>query len=249
MNRRSLIAFLSLLLATACSTQEPYAADATPPSRQFMDMQEKQKTEDQFAVDDPLEGMNRELYVFDAQLDTYVLLPIVDAYTDVTPEFLRTRVSDFFSNIGEFRNFTNATLQASPEKMGITLSRFAINTTVGLLGTFDVATDMGLKRQPEDFGQTLGVWGAGPGAYIVLPFYGPSNVRDTIGTVVDIAAFSFIVPNHIEDSTTYRIVDYGLGTLDARYTNQFRYFESGSPFEYELVRYGSEHLRQLEIDK
>ena len=236
-----------LLVVTACAS-DPYK-DATAPARMIPEAEQKQIAEEQFAVGDPFEGINRNVYLFNAQLDRYVLLPIIDGYVYATPEFLRTRVSRFFENVGEFRNFTNATLQGRPEKMGTTVGRFAINTTIGLLGTFDVATGMGLERQPEDFGQTLGVWGAGPGAYIVLPFFGPSNVRDTVGTVVDIAAFSLMMPNDIEDETAYKVVTYGVQSLDMRYVNKFRYFESGSPFEYEFVRYGSEHLREMQIQK
>lgn len=239
---------LCFLFLAACSSDSPYE-DATPPRRHFVDVGQKEKAERQFAVSDPLEGANRNLYAFNAQLDRYILLPVVDAYTYITPEFLRTRVSRFFENVGEFRNFTNAALQANAEKTGITLGRFVVNTTVGLLGTFDVATGWGMERQREDFGQTLGVWGAAPGAYVILPFFGPSNVRDTLGTVVDIAAFSLVVPNDIEDETAYKIAAYGIQPLNARYVNTFRYFQSGSPFEYEFVRYGSQRLREIEIRK
>lgn len=239
---------VGLFLLGACSPSEPYQ-NATTTTRHFMDAGQQQSAEQQFAVSDPLEGMNRNLYVFNAQLDRYVLLPIVDGYTYVVPGVVRSRISHFFENIGEFRNFTNATLQANPEKMGTTLGRFMVNTTVGLLGTFDVASDMGLHRQNEDFGQTLGVWGVGPGAYIVLPFFGPSNVRDTVGTAVDLVAFSLVVPNDIEDETAYKVAFYGVQPVNMRYVNKFRYFESGSPFEYEFVRYGSERIRELQIQK
>ncbi len=233
------------LLLTACA-EDPYVGTTTP-VRGYIDLQQKEKAEQQFAVSDPLEGMNRSLYTFNAQLDRYFLLPVVDAYTYVTPQFLRSRVSRFFENVGEFKNFTNSVLQADAGKSGTTLGRFVVNTTVGLLGTFDVATEMGLQRQSEDFGQTLGVWGVGSGAYIVLPFFGPSNVRDTVGLAVDFAAFSLAVPNHIEDETSYKVAVYGVQPLDARYVNSFRYYESGTPFEYEFVRYGSNRVREFQI--
>lgn len=247
MSRHLLCALLALGL-TACSADDPYQG-ATMPERHFTDPHRQQFAEEQFAVDDSLAGMNKQIYTFNAQLDRYVLLPIVDVYEYITPRFLRTRVSNFFSNVGEFKNFTNATLQADATKASTTLGRFAVNTTVGVLGLFDVATDMGLDRQPEDFGQTLGVWGVGSGDYLVLPFFGPSNVRDTVGLVVDFAAFSLAVPNHIEDETAYKVAFYGVQPLDARYVNKFRYNESGSPFEYEFVRYGYTRLRDLQIQK
>jgi phospholipid-binding lipoprotein MlaA len=239
---------LALLALTACSATVPEDG-AQPTQRHFTDDAHEDYAENEFAVYDPAEGTNKYIYKFNAELDEYVLIPVVDAYTYVTPEFLRNRVSDFFLNAGEIGNFINATLQVSPEKAATTLGRFAVNTTVGLLGTFDVATGWGMPRHPEDFGQTFGYWGAGPGPYIVLPFFGPSNLRDTIGTVADFATFSLIVPNHIEDTTTYRIVDYGLKPIDERYSNHFRYFESGTPFEYELVRYVATHAREVEIAK
>jgi phospholipid-binding lipoprotein MlaA len=239
---------LALAALTACAATTP-ETDGTPVERHFTDAAHEQYAEEQFAVYDPFEGTNKYIYKFNAEADEYVLIPIVDAYTYVTPEFLRHRVSDFFHNVGEVTNFTNAVLQVSPEKAATTLGRFAVNTTVGLLGTFDVATDMGLNRQPEDFGQTLGYWGADAGPYIVLPLLGPSNLRDTVGQVADWATLSFVVPNHVEYTTAYEIAAYGVQPLDMRYENKFRYFESGTPFEYELVRYITTHSRELEIEK
>jgi len=244
--------FAPLLLAigmlAACSADDPLEG-TTPPARQFTDLEHQDFAEKQFAVYDPAEGTNKYVYKFNAQLDRYVLIPLVDAYTYITPRFLRTRVSNFFANIGEITNFTNSVLQASPGKAGTTLGRFVVNSTVGLLGTFEVASEMGLERQQEDFGQTLGVWGAGPGPYVVLPFFGPSNVRDATGTIIDLATFSLIVPNHIEDETAYKVAFYGMQPLDMRYKNKFRYFESGTPFEYEFVRYINTNARSLQIEQ
>lgn len=237
-----------LLLLSACGTTDPYEGN-TPPARRFVNLQEQETAVQQFAVYDPLEAPNKYLYKFNAHLDRYVLLPVVDAYTWITPEFLRTRVSRFFSNVGEFRNFTNAILQGSFGKAGETLGRFAINTTAGLLGTFDVATDWGLPQHREDFGQTLGVWGLSEGPYIVLPLFGPSNLRDTAGIIGDFFMFTAAVPNDVEDSTAYKIGFWGMQPLDMRYTNQFRYFESGSPFEYEFVRFGNTRLRQMQVEQ
>ena len=124
-----------------------------------------------------------------------------------------------------------------------------VNTTAGLLGTFDVATEIGLERQPEDFGKTLAFYGAGAGPYMVLPFFGPSNLRDATGLAVDIATLTIAVPSHIEDTTAYDIASYGVQPLDMRDSNSFRYYESGSPFEYELVRYISATGRELQIEK
>jgi phospholipid-binding lipoprotein MlaA len=127
--------------------------------------------------------------------------------------------------------------------------RFTLNTTIGLAGFFDVATNFGLERQHEDFGETLAQWGAGPGAYVVLPVLGPSNVRDTVGQVVDYATLTFIIPARIQDTTAYDIVAYGIQPVNLRYINDFRYYSSGSPFEYELVRYIVTQTRAAQIAK
>lgn len=247
----SLQKLLPMLLAgvlTACAAENPYE-NASAPVRQFDDAQAREKAVAQFAVDDPLGGVNRQTYALNAQIDRFVLLPLVDAYRFITPEVVRTRVSHFFSNVGEFHNFTNAVLQADAHKSTVTLGRFAVNSTAGVLGLFDVATDWGLPQHKEDFGQTLGVWGVGPGAYVVLPFFGPSNVRDTVGLVADYAMLAAVIPNHVEDATAYKAVFWGLQPVDARHSNGFRYYHTDTPFEYEFVRYGSARLRQLQVEK
>lgn len=248
MSRRLLASLLLIgAVASLSACGNDPMEEATPPSRQFIDLQHQEYAERQFYVSDPAQGANKHIYKFNAQLDRYVLLPIVDAYKFVTPEFLRTRVSRFFANVGEITNFTNSVLQGSGSKAATTLGRFAINTTVGLLGTFEVASDWGLERQQEDFGQTLGVWGAGPGPYVVLPFFGPSNLRDSVGIAADLALFSLIIPNDVEDETAYKVAFYGVQPLNMRYINPFRYYESGTPFEYEFVRYLNTQARELAV--
>lgn len=247
MNPLRALSILCLLALCACGSSTPETW--TPPRRQFATDAQREQAAHEFAVYDPAQGVNRHIYKFNAEADRYVLIPIVDAYTYVTPVFLRRRVSDFFLNVAEVTNFTNAILQLAPKKAGMTLGRFALNTTIGLLGTFDVATGWGLQRQPEDFGKTLGHWGASPGAYIVLPLLGPSNARDTVGQIVDYATLTFLIPPDIRDTAAYDALAYGLQPINLRYSNDFRYFSSGSPFEYELVRYITTQVRTLEIEK
>jgi phospholipid-binding lipoprotein MlaA len=245
---KAAIILSSLLSVTACASRRPYGEEIAP-ARRYSDIQARETGNRQFAVYDPGEGLNKHIYKFNAKLDDYVLVPIVDGYKAVTPEFVRNRVTNFFMNVGEIPNFTNSVLQGSPRKTSITVGRFAINTTVGLLGTFDVATKMGLDRQQEDFGQTLGTWGAGPGAYVVLPVLGPSNIRDATGKAVDLLTLAFLIPNKVEDDTAYKVVVFGLAPVNSRYNNNFRYYQSGSPFEYELVRYVTTQARKLQIEK
>ncbi len=243
-----IITLAALLLGISACDSSPQEK-TEPPRRHFTDAASKEYADKQFAVYDPAEGLNKQIYKFNAKLDEYVLIPVVDAYTFVAPEAVRRGVSNFFLNVGEVTNFTNAVLQVSPRKASTTLGRFVINTTVGLLGTFDVATGWGLKRQPEDFGKTLGHWGAGNGAYVVLPLLGPSNMRDTVGQVVDYATLYFLVPSRVADTAAYDVVAYGLQPVNLRYSNSFRYYSSGSPFEYEIVRYVVTQTRMMEIEK
>lgn len=232
---------------SACSTaqQGPWQ----PTLRTFPDQASQDAADKEFAVYDPAEGLNKGIYRFNAEFDEYIFLPVVDAYTFVTPKFVRTGVSNFFLNVGEINNFANSVLQASPKKATVTLGRFVINTTVGLLGTVDVATKMGLDRQQEDFGKTLGHWGVSSGPYVMLPVLGPSNMRDTVGKAVDFVTLAVVTPDRVRDTTAYDIVAYGLRPIDLRYSNDFRYYASGSPFEYELTRYIYTQLRTTQIEK
>jgi phospholipid-binding lipoprotein MlaA len=134
---------------------------------------------------DPLEGFNRAMYSFNETVDDYLLKPVARGYRAVLPDPVRARVSSFFDNLLEPMNVINNLLQGKPVRAASDLGRFAVNTTLGLLGLFDVATPMGLERHEEDFGQTLAVWGVGEGPYLVLPFLGPSTVRDGLAKPVD----------------------------------------------------------------
>ena len=133
---------------------------------------------------DPLEGYNRAMFGFNQSVDDGVLKPVATGYKAVMPGFARTGVTNFFSNLGDIWIGINNVLQG---KIGAGVSdfgRFLMNTTVGILGLFDVASNVGLEKHNEDFGQTLGRWGVGSGAYFVLPILGPSTIRDGIGQLV-----------------------------------------------------------------
>lgn len=135
--------------------------------------------------DDPWEGFNRGVFAFNDTIDRYALKPVAQGYRFVTPDPVQTGVGNFFSNLGEISNTVNSLLQAKPANAGISGGRFLINSTVGVLGFFDVASHLDLVGREEDFGQTLAVWGVGEGPYLVLPLLGPSTVRATAGMPVD----------------------------------------------------------------
>ena len=118
------------------------------------------------------------VYKFNAQFDEYLFLPVVRAYEFVTPDFIEERVTDFFSNLSEFRNASNGLMQARPDAAGRAVIRLSLNSTIGVLGLFDVATPMGVTQEPLDFGLTLGRWGTPNGPFLMVPVLGPSNVRD-----------------------------------------------------------------------
>ncbi|MGR8980106.1 MAG: MlaA family lipoprotein [Gammaproteobacteria bacterium] len=135
--------------------------------------------------EDPLEKWNRGTHDFNDSLDRNVLKPVAKGYHEVTPEPVNESVTNFFSNIGDIGVMVNDFLQLKVTQGGMDLSRFLINTTVGVVGLFDVAQKIDLPKHNEDFGQTLGVWGVPSGDYLVLPFFGPSSTRDTAGLVGD----------------------------------------------------------------
>lgn len=135
--------------------------------------------------DDPWERYNRAMYQFNDSLDRAVLRPVAKGYTRVTPEPVQRGVSNFFDNLTYPLVAANQLLQGNFGNAASDTGRFLVNTVVGIGGIFDPATSLGLPRHNEDFGQTLGVWGATSGPYIVLPLLGPTTVRDGIGTAVD----------------------------------------------------------------
>lgn len=134
---------------------------------------------------DPLEPFNRGVYGFNEALDSSVIRPVARAYQDVTPTPVRTGITNFFANIADVWSTLNNALQLKPAQTVETGARVAVNTVVGILGIFDVATSLQLERHPEDFGQTLGYWGVPSGPYVVLPVLGPSTLRDTASLPVD----------------------------------------------------------------
>lgn len=134
---------------------------------------------------DPLEPLNRGVSDFNDAVDSAVLKPVATTYRDVTPDLVRTGVSNFFENLRDVWSSINAGLQLRPKEATENILRFGINTAFGFGGVFDIASEMGIERTRLDFGQTLGRWGVPAGPYLVLPFFGPSSVRDAAGFGVE----------------------------------------------------------------
>lgn len=136
---------------------------------------------------DPVEGFNRAMFAFNEGLDTAIIKPVATGYDSVLPSPIRTGVTNFFGNIEDLFIGVNNLLQGKVPQAFSDLGRVVINTTVGLLGVIDFASDAGLEKHDEDFGQTFGRWGVGNGAYVVVPLFGPRTARDTVGLVLDVA--------------------------------------------------------------
>lgn len=225
----------------------------TQPLRQLtfnpgLDQREfERSTFDALEVYDPLESWNRRVYHFNYRFDQWVFLPVVRGYTYVTPRFVRSGVSNFFSNLGDVPNLVNSLLQFKGQRSMEVTGRLLLNTTIGVVGLWDPATLMGLPKQSEDFGQTLGFYGVGAGPYLMLPLLGPSNLRDTTGLVVDFAAENQINFLNVAEVSSDHPEITALRIVDKRYTTSFRYGQLNSPFEYEKIRYVYTESRKLQI--
>lgn len=152
---------------------------------------------------DPWEPMNRSIYNFNVALDDYVLLPAAKGYQYVLPDPAQRGVSNFISNVYEFNSIFNSLLQGRPGNALQSAGRFLVNTTVGLAGLIDVATPMGIKHSPADFGQTLYTWGVQPGPYVMLPIFGPRTLRGSAGYFVDTYTSLPGIPGLIEPEWAY----------------------------------------------
>ena len=162
--------------------------------------------------DDPWESINRPIYKFNDVVDTYALKPLAQGYQFVTPQFLEDGIHNMFRNVGDVTNLANNILQAKPAAAGVDTARLIFNTTFGLLGFFDVGTKMGLQRNEEDFGQTLGRWGVPSGPYVVLPLLGPSTVRDAVAIYPD----TYAEPYRYMNDIPARNMAIGMDVIDTR---------------------------------
>lgn len=252
-----LLALLVSLAGCGATRQAPEhtLAETTfrVPKSRAIDAAEAQRIEQEsmLYVYDPMERMNRLTYNFNARFDRAVFVPVVTAYQKTFPKPVRTGVSNFIGNLNEVPNLANSALQADPNKVNTTIIRLFTNTVLGVGGLFDVATDLGFERENEDFGQTLSVWGMPAGAYIVLPFYGPSNARDTVGTAGDMV-FSYYQMEYlfdiagISDHSLAQNINTGVRAVNSRSEVPFRYYTTDTPFEYDILRFAYTKARVLQ---
>jgi phospholipid-binding lipoprotein MlaA len=193
---------------------------------------------------DPWERVNRSFYRFNARFDDAIFLPVADAYNRL-PSPIRAGVNNFFLNLSEPRSIVNYALQLRPLSGLRSVGRFVINSTLGIGGLFDVAARFKLGSDLTGFSATLSRWGMHPGPYLVIPLLGPATLRDGVGLLTD-----YGVSYEINVADLYRGDQaWALGVLDPinqRANSDFRYYSSGSPFEYEMIRFLYVHRELIE---
>lgn len=183
---------------------------------------------------DPLEGFNRAMFDFNRTVDDVALKPAATVYKEATPSFVQTGVGNFFGNLGDVWTAVNNILQGKVENGMSDFARVGVNSTIGLAGLFDIASQMGLTKHKEDFGQTLGQWGIYSGPYVVLPFLGSSTLRDTIALPVDFKGDIWMYKRPVRwrnVGAVVRLVDQRAALLDAS-----NLLEDAALDPYEFVR-------------
>jgi phospholipid-binding lipoprotein MlaA len=184
---------------------------------------------------DPLERINRFTYRFNARFDEHVFLPVANGYRHI-PGPIRAGVHNFFRNLAEVTSTVNYGLQWRLSSGARSLGRFVINSTIGIGGLFDVATKLKLSNEQTGFSATLSTWGVPPGPYLVVPLLGPSTLRDGFGFLGDYGIeYGVNVVNLYRGDKTYALGV--VNAIDQRAAIDFRYYGSGSPFEYETIRF------------
>jgi phospholipid-binding lipoprotein MlaA len=224
---RTLLVFAAAMYLLACVMAAPVAASDTN-------------------NDDPIEPVNRGIFWFNGKLDDYVMVPAAKGWKWVLPAAARQSVTNFFQNLLMPIDLVNNLLQAKLVRSGVTLARFGVNTTVGVVGLFDPATGWGLERYHEDFGQTLGYWGVPPGPYLVLPFWGPSDPRDAVGLTVD--SFSTVYPWFIPYYYTLGASAVGFVNARASVLTEVEELKRASLDYYVAVRNAYRQRREAEIN-
>ena len=194
---------------------------------------------------DPLEPFNRAMFTFNRTVDRFLLRPVASGYRYITPQPIRNSIGNASDNIFEPVNMLNAFLQGDFNQGVVSFWRFVLNTTVGIGGLNDVATEAGLPRRTEDFGQTLAVWGVGSGPYIVWPLIGPSNPRDTVGFVADV--FTNPITYYVERDDLYLIGAAQMVVLRERWLDQMDEIYDSSLDPYVTFRSMYQQRREAQI--
>ncbi len=199
-----------------------------------------------FDVYDPWEKMNRRIYYFNYYFDTYLFNPVVTGYKFITPNIVENGVTNFFNNSKNVSTIANSALQGKFRKFMRTLGRFSINTILGGFGAIDIASKLEIPKEYEDFGLTLAYYGIPSGPYLILPILGPSNLRDATGKLLDSQL------NKVHPYTEINVIDMSskevllLNSIDTRKNISFKYYQTGTPFEYDYLRFFYREFRHFQ---
>ncbi len=243
-----LLAYLLIGCSSAKVKDEHSFRDDINHSYNIENVQKKEINEELavlYGMDDPLGPLNRRIYYFNGMADRYLLKPMVTTYKYYTPDFFQKRFSNFFTNFENIGYALNSFLQLKFTDGIETVLRFGINSTVGLLGLFDPATSIGLPKHKETLGMTLAYYGVGRGPYVVIPFLGPSNLRDSVALGINgyaVAEMDVYHPVHIDFSDYYMLALYG---FSVKADNSIYFMESDYVFEYEYMRFLSKKYNDL----
>ena len=209
-------------------------------------------------INDSLEPFNRRMYAFNTQIDKKIVYPASRIYAAVVPKPIRKGISNFYNNFSEIPTFVNSVLQLKPGKAVNALGRFVVNSTVGVLGVADVAKNMGMKRDPETMGDTLGHYGVKTGSFLVLPVLGPSDLRDAVGAGIDsisegavrrVAEEKLFFDTGVFDKNIYGFTKPVVTGLNASSMIGMRYGDLNSPFEYDLLKAIYYNYRKIQVIK
>ena len=193
---------------------------------------------------DPWQTVNRPVFAVNDAFDQALFKPLAKGYNAITPQLVKTGVTNFFSNLNEIDNALNNLFQGKPNQFGTSIGRLAINSTIGLAGIIDVASHMGLTHAPEDLGQTFGALGAGAGPYVVLPLLGSSSIRDMPGRILSM----YLNPLAWLDDVSFRNIMIGVNAVDSR-SNLFTKEDIASEIsDDKYTLYKDAYLEQREFD-
>ncbi|MGL4687581.1 MAG: MlaA family lipoprotein [Fusobacteriaceae bacterium] len=199
-----------------------------------------------FDVYDPWENMNRRVYYFNYYFDTYFFSPVAKGYRLITPNIVEEGVSNFFTNSINVSTMTNSLFQGKFRKFMRTLGRFSMNTLLGGLGIVDIASKLDMPSEYEDLGLTLAYYGVPSGPYLMLPILGPSNLRDATGRLLDsqVTKIHPYTQSEVLDMSSKELL--ALNAVDTRKKLSFKYYETGTPFEYDYLRFFYREFRHFQ---
>jgi phospholipid-binding lipoprotein MlaA len=234
--------------STSGATRTPSSGE-TAPDREDLDAGNEEVEQQVITIPDPLEPFNRAMFQFNDQLYFWVLKPVGQGYSKVVPEAARISVRNFFSNLTFPIRFINCLLQANFNGAAIELSRFTVNTLLGIGGLFDPASsqEMQLVKQDADFGQTLGVYGVGQGVFLTWPFFGPSTLRDTVGLAGDwgLDPVTYLIPWYVP----YGVKSYGRVNEVSLRIGDYEALKEAAIDPYVALRDAYLQYRQKKVDR